>query len=122
VRANGGIRLSSCAAVVAVVAIAIGTSGCGGSTQSSSLRVQRHAMLVGAPACAPGEIVERDLEPAGWQYRCVAPNPAQPASANPDVQQGDPCDDFGATVSNKQGLVFDCEPWGPNEGMRWIRP
>jgi hypothetical protein len=120
VRSKGVIRLSTCAG--AVVAIAIGISGCSGSTQSTSLRVQRHATRVGAPACAPGEIVERDLRPNGSQYRCVAPNPAQPVSANPDVQQGDLCHVNGATVANKQGLVFDCEPSGPDRVMRWIRP
>ena len=108
-------------ALGAVLVVALG--GCGGPDSSSSARsVERHDAFVGAPACTPGEVVERDLSPNGSQYRCVAPNPAQPVSANADVQQGDPCDDSGATIANKQGLVFDCEPWGVGQEMRWIRP
>ena len=103
--------------------LVVGLGGCGGPGSPSSARpVQRHDALVGAPACAPSETVERDLSPNGSQYRCVAPNPAQPVSANADVQQGDRCDDFGATIANKQGLVFDCEPWGFDRQMRWLRP
>ncbi|MFN8025831.1 MAG: hypothetical protein U0W40_05565 [Acidimicrobiia bacterium] len=116
-RMHLGTRAASITAVIGVIVV---LGGCGGSSQSGAQRVQRHDEFVGAPACVAGETVERD--PSTRQYRCVAPNPAQPVSATSDVQQGDPCDDFGATTYNKQGLIFDCEPWGPNEGLRWILP
>lgn len=121
-RTNRAIR--TVAPLLALGAVfVVGLGGCEGPGSSSSTApVQRHDPFVGAPACAPGEIVERDLSPNGYRYRCVAPNPAQPVSANADVQQGDLCDDFGATILNKQGLVFDCEPWGVGQEMRWIRP
>jgi len=121
-RTSRAIRSTTTASALAVIHV-VGLGGCVGSGSSSSARpVQRHDALVGAPPCAPDEVVERDLQRNGSRYQCVTPNPAQPASTNADVQQGDRCDDFGATVANKQGLVFDCEPWGVDRHMRWVRP
>ena len=68
--------------------------------------------------CAEGQAVE---QAPGGLYLCVARNPALPASASSDVQQGDPCPTFGATIFNAQGKPFDCEPW--SDGVnRWILP
>jgi hypothetical protein len=97
---------------------------CGSTSSPSSAprRITRSVYPVQTLSCAVGQRVEQDVTNGTRLYQCVSPNPAQPVPHVPDVQQGDPCPEFGATTFNTQGRVFDCEPWGDPSELRWILP
>jgi hypothetical protein len=109
--------------VIGVLVAVVALSACGGSDASSSAPGARERTIhfVGTLHCDEGQVVER-VHGYGGLYECVTPSPALPRSHAPEVQQGDPCPVFGATTYNAQGDVFDCEPWGPNNELRWILP
>ena len=105
--------------VLAMLVVIIGATGCGGgSSDTSSSTTIRPIYGHDAIHCVEGEVVEQN---PSYLFHCVARNPALPASAGSDVQQGDPCPTFGATIFNAQGKPFDCEPWADGVN-RWILP